>query len=77
MAVCTGSIRRLGSSVESMKELAEGIVQYFYNNLVLDAQGTKACALVRMFKTRQYSELTEDQKKVRMRHLKLNFVSRQ
>ena len=62
MAECTGGVRRLGSSADSAQSLAESIVRYFYNELALDKAGSKACSLVRLFRTRAYSELTAHQK---------------
>jgi hypothetical protein len=63
MAECTGAVRKLGSSSASAEALAEGIVKYFYEHLVMGVDHTKACALVRFFKTKPYAELTSSQKK--------------
>jgi hypothetical protein len=55
-------VRKLGSAATSAPALAEALVKYFYNELVLDKAGTKACSLVRLFRTRAYSELSAHQK---------------
>jgi hypothetical protein len=62
MAECTGAVRKLGSSSASSEALAEGIVKYFYEHLVMGVENNKACALVRFFKTKSYAELTSTQK---------------
>ncbi|CAN5451959.1 hypothetical protein BH10CYA1_BH10CYA1_26720 [soil metagenome] len=62
MAECTGGVRKLGSAATSGQTVAEALVNYFYNELVSDKAGTKACSLVRMFRTRAYSQLSARQK---------------
>ena len=53
---CGNALRALGSGAGSMEETANKIVRYLYDNLV-DAQGRKACALIRFYKTHAYNQL--------------------
>src|SRR4026207_2153784 len=59
MAICCSALRRMGQEAGSMEEAAERIVRYLYENL--SGAGLKTpLALVRMFKTHAYGDLTED-----------------
>ena len=49
-------IRRLGGNCDSMEDAAGRIVHYLYDHL-LDAEGSRCCALVRCFKTHRYDAL--------------------
>jgi len=53
---CGNALRALGSGAGSMEETATKIVRYLYDNLV-DGQGSKACALIRFYKTHAYNQL--------------------
>jgi len=53
---CGNALRALGSGAASMEETANKIVRYLYDNLV-DAQGSKACALIRFYKTHAFDQL--------------------
>jgi hypothetical protein len=62
MAICTGAIRRLGTSSNSFEDLARNIVDYFYEHLVRNNSNDSACALVRLFRTRPYGNLSPELK---------------
>jgi hypothetical protein len=53
-----GILRRIGDDVESMEEMAGRVVHTLHDELVC-ADGERACALVRFFKTHPYAELDE------------------
>jgi hypothetical protein len=60
MKACGNALRTIGSGSRSMEELARRIVRYFHDRLVDKATRSKACALVRFFKTVPYTELPPD-----------------
>lgn len=53
-------LRGFGESSRSMEESAGRIVRYLYENLVRESDGARLCALVRLFKTHSYSNLSPD-----------------
>lgn len=53
------SLRKIGEGAESMAVVADRIVQYFYDNLIIKNTNQKACVLVRLFKTHSFDELDE------------------
>jgi two-component system NtrC family sensor kinase len=53
-------LRRFGESSRSMEESAGRIVRYLYEVLVREADATRLCALVRLFKTHSYSKLSPE-----------------
>ncbi len=60
MTACSAKLRMLGAGAASMEEGAHRLVRYLYEYLV-DGQTRKpACALVRLFKTREYGALPSD-----------------
>jgi hypothetical protein len=59
MAICCSALRRMGHGAGSMEETADRIVRYLYENLS-GAGEQNPLALVRMFKTHAYGDLTED-----------------
>jgi hypothetical protein len=59
MAICCSALRRMGHEAGSMEEAAERIVRYLYENLS-GAGMENPLALVRMFKTHAYGDLTGD-----------------
>jgi hypothetical protein len=62
MTICQSFLRQSGSDAESMEEVANNVVQYFYDNLIDGTTGEKACSLVRFFKTHDYETLEDDLK---------------
>ena len=56
MISCGTALRQLGSGAESMEEVANRTVRYFYDNFA-DADGARATALIRFFITRPYNQL--------------------
>lgn len=61
MAECTGAIRRMGSSSDSMQSLAEHMATHFYYNF-RESSGTTQFALCRVFRTESFAGLAEEQK---------------
>jgi hypothetical protein len=59
---CGRSLRSLGSRVLTMEAAANEIVRFFYDNFVERQSKTKSCALVRLFKTHDYTTLDDDLK---------------
>ena len=53
-------LRRLGTGAESMEEVANRIVQYFYGQFTSKETNERACVLVRLFKTHPFGELDEE-----------------
>lgn len=56
MSECGKAMRAMGEGAASMEETAGRIVRHFYDALV-DAEGKRACALVRFYKTHPYRDL--------------------
>ena len=59
MSECGKAMRALGEGATSMEETAGRIVRHFYDGLV-DAEGERACALVRFYKTHPYRGLDSE-----------------
>jgi hypothetical protein len=58
---CGIAIRNMANNVNSMEEVANKIVTYLFTNL--SNESSKACALVRLFKTHPFAELEPELKK--------------
>ena len=56
VGVCADAIRGLGGGTGSMEEAAQRVVEYLRATLV-DAEGSPACVLVRLYKTHPFGEL--------------------
>ena len=63
MTRCGIDLRRLGQGAETMEQVADRTVRYLYDRFRIPASNTdeRACALVRMFVTMPFIELTPDQ----------------
>jgi|GEM_PF-2144683 len=59
MTQCGKSMRTIGEGAESLEEVAERIVNHFYDSLV-DGKGERACSLVRFYKTHSYAGLDDE-----------------
>ncbi|AFY35099.1 sensor histidine kinase [Calothrix sp. PCC 7507] len=57
MSECGLALRQLGNNANSMEDVSNHIIEYFYNNLVDQKSGDGSCALIRFFKTNSYEEL--------------------
>lgn len=57
MAACSARLRRFGGDAGSMREAAEGIVRFLYDELGCQEKTRRAMALVRLFKTHCYNQL--------------------
>jgi signal transduction histidine kinase len=57
MTVCGAALRQLGVGASSMEEVAQGLVEYLYDTLRAPQTGTRACSLIRFYKTHPYAEL--------------------
>jgi two-component system NtrC family sensor kinase len=57
MSECGLALRQLGNNADSMEDVSNQIIQYFYKNLVQQNSDEKACVLIRFFKTHSYGEL--------------------
>lgn len=57
MTECGKALRMIGEGAKSMEDAADRIVRYLYDNLLDGEAGSRACALVRLFKTHSYGEL--------------------
>jgi hypothetical protein len=57
MTDCGTTLRKIGSEAHSMEEVANDIVRHLYDSLLDKPVGSRACALVRFFKTHPYEDL--------------------
>jgi hypothetical protein len=57
---CAAAFRNAVGNHTSMETVAGDIVHYLYENLVDATWGRRSCALVRLYKTHTYGELTPD-----------------
>lgn len=57
--LCSKAFRTICAGASSMEMAAERVVSHLYHGLV-DAEGERACALVRFFKTEPYGNLDEE-----------------
>jgi two-component system, NtrC family, sensor kinase len=55
---CRDAFRAVGEAATSMEEAAGGIVRYL-RTCVVDAEGSPACPLVRLYKTHRFDDLPE------------------
>ena len=60
---CGIDIRSLGRYAKSMEDVANEVVNYFFENYVDKHTGERSCVLVRMFKTHNVDELPSDLQK--------------
>jgi two-component system NtrC family sensor kinase len=60
MSKCSLALRQLGKHAESMEEAGQEITQYLYEHLIDHETQQKSCALIRLFTTPAYRELTPD-----------------
>lgn len=60
MSECGLTLRQLGKNAESMEAVGTNIVQHLYENLVDYQTSKKSCALIQLFKTHSYNDLTPD-----------------
>lgn len=56
---CGKTVRKMGDGARCMEEIAGKIVRHLYDNLIDGGTGTRACALIRFFKTHTYAGLDE------------------
>lgn len=61
MTRCGIALRRIGAGASSMEEVAERTARYLFERLREPAGGGPACALVRLFVTMPFEELTKAQ----------------
>ncbi len=59
MIKVSASLRKIGEGAGSIEEVADRIVQYFYDHLISKDTNQKSCVLVRLFKTHPFGELDE------------------
>jgi hypothetical protein len=60
MTACSTRLRRLGTGETSMDDVANRLVRYLYDHLIDDKTRKPACALVRLFRTQTYGNLSID-----------------
>src|SRR5215470_16017851 len=60
MTACGSALRRVGPDATTMEEAARRMVTHLYDNLGDPRTGMRACALVRLYKTHAYGELTAE-----------------
>ena len=60
MTACSTRLRRLGTGATSMDDVANRLVRYLYDHLIDDKTRKPACALVRLFRTQAYGDLSID-----------------
>lgn len=59
MIECGAALRHLNDGAQSMHDVASRVVRYLYDQFG-DADGNRACALVRFYKTHAYGQLGPD-----------------
>jgi hypothetical protein len=57
---CAAAFRKAASQCTSMEDVAKEVVSYLYESLIDPVWKRKSCALVRLYKTHDYGELTPD-----------------
>jgi hypothetical protein len=62
VVMCSSELRKSAAGAPSMEHAAQRVVKYLYDNLYDSSAGSRACALVRFFKTHPYSALETQQK---------------
>lgn len=60
MTQCGATLRKIGAGADSMEEVADRIIRYFYEQFFDLHTGASAFTLVRFFKTHAFSELPTD-----------------
>ncbi|MEX0269431.1 hypothetical protein AB3R30_09820 [Leptolyngbyaceae cyanobacterium UHCC 1019] len=60
MTECGVALRKLGTGADSMEEVADRIVNYFYDQFIDLSNGASAFTLVRFFKTHPFGDLPRD-----------------
>ncbi|HEY9704619.1 MAG TPA: hypothetical protein V6C58_19415 [Allocoleopsis sp.] len=64
MTECGVKLRNIGHGAANMEEVANRIVNYFYENLINPENKQPACALIRFFKTHNYGNLPTELQQV-------------
>ena len=62
MTGCGKEIRTMGNGAASMEDVAGKVVSYLYDTLYDGETGTRACSLVRFFKTHTFKKLDDELK---------------
>lgn len=57
MLTCTSALRRAVPQASSMEDAATRVVRFFYDNLIDKETGERSCAMVRLYKTHEFSRL--------------------
>lgn len=57
---CGFALRHLGRNASSMEDVCNNIIEYLYQHIIDKESGEKACALIRIFKTHSYGQLTSE-----------------
>jgi signal transduction histidine kinase len=57
MVACGSALRSLAADASHMEPVANAVVRYLYDHLRAGGDGTRACALVRLYKTHVYADL--------------------
>lgn len=60
MTECGATLRKLGAGADSMEEVADRIVSYFYDQFIDPQTSASTFTLVRFFKTHAFSQLPTD-----------------
>ncbi len=60
MTQCGATLRKLGAGADSMEEVADRIIRYFYREFIDPQTDASAFTLVRFFKTHAFSKLPPD-----------------
>ena len=58
MTACSTRLRRLSTGATSLDDIANRLVRYLYDHLIDDKTRKPACALVRLFRTQTYGDLS-------------------
>lgn len=61
-ASCSMALRKTGFNADSMEDVAKTATRFLYENMLDKRAGTRACALVRIFKTHSFDALGKDLK---------------
>lgn len=60
MTECASALRQLGAGAANMEQVAGKIARFLYDHLIVKQSGDRGCALVRLYKTHPYRELTDE-----------------
>ncbi len=64
MLQCGSVLRTLGVGASHMEQVADDIVRSLYDNLRDGRDGTRACAMVRLYKTHAFAHLEPDLRQI-------------